>query len=142
MTTPQLTPYLFFEGNCREAITFYQACLGGELLIQTFGESPMADQMPEATRQQVMHSSLTNGMLTLFSSDAGAMGRTLVRGNSVRLCLNCTSREQITTLFAQLAEGGTVNDGLVETAWGATFGSLTDRFGVSWLLNYQHQAAQ
>lgn len=142
MTTPQLTPYLFFEGSCREAITFYQACLGGELLIQTFGESPMGHEMPDAARQRVMHSSLTNGILTLFASDAGAMGRTLVRGNSLRLCLNCASQDQITTLFAQLAAGGTVNDALTDTAWGATFGSLTDQFGVHWLLNYQHTPAQ
>jgi uncharacterized glyoxalase superfamily protein PhnB len=64
----QLNAYLRFYGNCREAMTFYQACLGGELWLQTFGESPMAGEMPPAMKDNVLHSSLTKDSLVLMET--------------------------------------------------------------------------
>ncbi|SFQ59588.1 VOC family protein [Hymenobacter arizonensis] len=134
---PQLSPYLSFEGNCREAMTFYQSCLGGELVVQSFAESALADQVPAADGHKVLHSMLTHGSLVLMASDVGGGGPvgSLTEGNTVSLCLNCDSPEEITTLFAKLAAGGTVVDPLAEMFWG-TFGSITDRYGKTWLFNY------
>ena len=138
---PQLNPYLSFDGLCREAMTFYQSCLGGELLIQPFADSPLADQVPAEQGQRVLHAMLTSGSLVLFASDmGGGPERELRAGNAVSLCLNCDSVEEAHDLFARLAEGGTVVDPLAEMFWG-TFGSLTDRFGMSWLFNYSPPAA-
>jgi PhnB protein len=61
----QLCPYLHFSGNCREAMTFYQACLGGELKMQTVGESPMVGQMPPEMHKNILHSSLTTDSFLL-----------------------------------------------------------------------------
>ncbi len=138
----QLSPYLSFGGNCREALTFYQSCLGGELSLQPFAESPYADQVPAGARQAILHGSLTAGALTLFGSDAGGMRSPLVAGNSVGLSLNCESDAEIDALFAKLGEGGTITDPLAEMFWGAKFGSPTDRFGTHWLFNYDHAAGQ
>lgn len=61
--------YVFFENECREAMNFYQQCLGGELTMMTIGESPAAEQMPADKRGMIMHSSLTNGTMTLLAAD-------------------------------------------------------------------------
>ena len=59
----QINSYLTFNGNCREAMTFYQECLGGELFMQTIGESPMAEQMPLPMKESILHATLTKGAL-------------------------------------------------------------------------------
>ena len=134
----QLIPYLAFNGNCREAMTFYQACLGGKLDVQTVGESPIAEQTPAALHALVVHSALMHdGTMLLFASDM--MGdEEPVQGNTVTLCLNCRSEDEITTFFANLSEGAQVTEPLRTEFWGATFGQLTDKFGMRWMLNYDH----
>ena len=130
----QLNPYLTFNGQCREAMNFYQLCLGGELVIQKISESPMAVQMPSEAGANILHSSLTSGPIVLMGSDM--MGENKVRGNDFFLCLNFTSDEEINACFAKLSEGGKVRMGLHQTFWGATYGELTDKFGFNWALNY------
>src|SRR3954454_6490669 len=130
-----IVSYLTFNGDCREAMNFYKECIGGDLYLQTVGESPMADKMPPQMKESVMHSSLSNGDVAIMASDMCGPGG-LIKGNSVSLCINCTSDEEIEKLFKKLAEGGTVGHPLEDTFWGARFGDLTDKFGIHWLLNY------
>lgn len=132
----QLNPYLAFNGNCRDAMTFYQSCLGGELQMQTFGESPMGEQTPTEMKNHILHSALVqDGVVLLFASDS--MGEaTHAPGNAITLCLNCQSEQEINTYFSKLAEGGQVGHPLETAFWGATFGELTDKFGMRWMLNY------
>lgn len=131
----QVNVYLTFNGNCREAMTFYKECLGGELSLQTIGESPMAEQMPPQMKQGILHSTLVNGGLIIMASDmAGEQG--VKRGNSVSLMLNCSSEEEIRTFYSNLSAGGKATHPLEETFWGALFGDLVDKFGNPWLLHY------
>ncbi len=133
MTT--INSYLTFSGNCREAMTFYQDCLGGELHFQTIGESPLSDKMPNLMKDCILHSTLTNGALVLLGSDmVSEMG--LIKGNSVSLSLNCNSEQEVNTFYAKLSEGGNADHPLEESFWGALFGDLTDKYGNYWLLNY------
>ena len=135
----QINAYLTFNGNCREAMTFYKDCLGGELVLQTIGESPMAEKMPAKMKGFILHSSLTRGPLVVMATDC-VPEQGLTKGNSVSLCLNCSSEEEIKTFYAKLAEGGKATHPLENTFWGALFGDLTDKYGNQWLLNYQqHQ---
>ena len=134
----QINPYLSFNGNCREAMNFYKECLGGELYLQTVAESPIAGQMPPATLQQIMHSSLTKNGLVIMASDMSR--EKLVEGNTVQLCINCSSMEEINSFFSKLSVGGKITDPLAEMFWGATYGALTDKFGKHWLLNYDKNA--
>ncbi|WP_080055345.1 VOC family protein [Spirosoma aerolatum] len=130
----QINPYLNFNGNCREAMTFYRECLGGELNLQTIGESPIGDQMPDEIKERILHAGLTkDGNLLLMGSDM--MGSGLIVGNSVTLSINCRSEKDIHQFFSKLAEGGQIRDPLSDMFWGALFGSLTDKFGLSWVLN-------
>jgi PhnB protein len=128
----QINPYLTFNGNCREAMTFYQKCFGGELILQTVEESPMANQWPAEAQNGILHSSLIKGRLILMGSDmAGTDGVT--RGNTISLALVCNDEEEITRCFANLSDGGHVIHPL-HRFFDGTIGSLTDRYGMNWVL--------
>ena len=132
----QINSYLTFNGNCREAMEFYKECLGGTLVLQTIGESPMADKMPQQMKDCILHATLTKETLILMGSDmVGEKG--LIKGNAVSLCLNCSSEEEIKTCYANLSKSGEATHPLETTFWGATFGDLTDKYGNHWLLNYE-----
>ena len=131
-----LSPHLAFPGTCREALSFYQSCIGGELKLMRVGDSGMADHMPAEAQDQIMHGTLTAGPLVLMACDALDTRRPFVAGTNIAMCLNCSSDEEITTLFARLSEGGTVIDPLDDMFWGGKFGTLIDRFGTEWMFNF------
>lgn len=132
---PQINSYLTFNGNCREAMTFYKECLGGELTLQTIGESPMAERMPPQMKECILHSTLTKGALVLQGSDmVPKLG--LIKGNTISLSLNCSSEEEIITFYAKLSAEGNADHPLEDSFWGGMFGDLTDKFGNHWLLNF------
>ena len=137
----QLNPYLNFDNNCREAMTFYKDCFGGELSIQTIEGSPMEAECPAAMKHQVLHATLTSGPFILMGSDmAGPEGFT--KGNTIALSVSCGSAEEINNFFSKLSAEGQITHPLADKFWGATFGVVTDKFGIRWMLNYdKHQAA-
>ncbi|GAB2862106.1 VOC family protein [Hymenobacter ruber] len=137
-----LSPYLFFDGNCREVLAFYQSCLGGELNLIRYGDSPAAAHMPADAQNNIMHGTLTAHGFTIMASDTGRTDRTLATGNNVRLSLHFDNDAEIETTFARLGEGGQVVDPLADMPWGGKFGTLTDQFGIKWLFNFQRTAAE
>ncbi len=137
----QLNPYLRFnDSKCREAMSFYKECIGGELTFQTVGESPMAKDMPSEDQNRIMHASLKKGGVEIFASDM--MRDRAVVGDNVALSLNCESEMEIKTLFAKLSAGGEVFMPLEKQFWGALFGVITDKFGFEWMLNYQLESGK
>lgn len=131
-----LNAYLTFAGNCREAMTFYKECIGGELTFQTIGESPLSDKMPEQMKNCILHATLTKESLVLMASDmVGENG--LTRGNAVSLMLNCSSEKEIKNYYNKLSEGGKRTHELEHAFFGALFGDLVDKFGNHWLLHYR-----
>jgi PhnB protein len=131
----QLNSYLTFGGNCREAMTYYKKCLGGELELQILGESQMADRIPKAMKDYILHSKLTTAGFVLMGSDM-TPETGLKIGNSVSLMLNCRSEAEIRMYFDKLSDGGIVLHPLEMTFWGDIFGDLTDKFGNNWILNF------
>lgn len=129
-----IATYLTFNGNCREAMTFYQKCLGGQLRFQTVGESPLSEKMPESMKACIVHASLSNGVMKLMGSDMVPESG-LLKGNSVSLSLTCSSTAELTRLYRKLSSGGMASHPPQETRWGALFGELTDKFGNRWLLS-------
>jgi PhnB protein len=127
--------YLTFNGNCREAMTFYQTCLGGILKMQTIGESPLADKMPKRMKESILHATLTKDTLVLQGSDM-VPETGLKKGNAVSLSLDFSSEEEIKKVYAMLSAEGIMDHPLEDTIWGALFGNLTDKYGNHWLLNY------
>ncbi|MEC5145581.1 VOC family protein [Chitinophaga sp. 212800010-3] len=133
--------YLTFNGNCREAMTFYRDCLGGELVMQTIGETPMAADIPPYMKSLVLHSSLTKGSLVLTGSDmVPEMG--LTNGNTVSMLLNCTTEDEARRCYSLLSRDGEATYPLASTFWGALFGTLTDKFGHHWLVNFEGNSRQ
>jgi PhnB protein len=127
----QLSPYLFFKGNCREAMMFYKDALDAKLFMQAAGESPMAAQMPKEMHNNVLHSSLERDGFSLMGADI--MDSDMPNhGNTIYLCLVCRSKEEIETLFSKLSAGGKVIHPLKEEF----IGVFTDKFGFNWMLQY------
>jgi len=127
----QATPYLHFNGDCREAMTFYRDCLGGELVMQTVGESPMAQGMPAEAHDRILHATLQHGAAELMASDMMDGGE-VATGNVLTICINGGTRDETRRYFDALAVGGTVGHALVDEFFGM-FGDLTDRYGISWM---------
>jgi len=131
----RIISYLTFNGNCREAMTFYKKCLGGTLTFQTVGESPLSGKMPERMKDCILHATLKKGGKVLMGTDmVGEEG--LIKGNSVSLSLTCSSEDEIKNYYAKLSKGGNADHPLEESFWGATFGGFTDKFGNHWLLSF------
>lgn len=131
----KINAYLTFNGNCREAMLFYQRCLGGELTMQTVEGSPMEEQMPLRARKHILHASLVNDALVLLASDVSGYGK-LVNGNTISLSLHCSSEAEIKTCFDRLSAGGHVAHPLHDFFAG-TMGALTDKYEKDWLLYYE-----
>ncbi len=130
----QLNAYLRFDGNCREAMSFYQECLGGELKWTTAGETPMGAQLPPDAQRRIMHSTLTIGPCVLSASDTFRQ-EALINTNAIALAIECGSEDEIRALFSNLSAGGTVIAPLKKEFWGGLFAQFTDKFGKEWMLN-------
>jgi PhnB protein len=133
-----LTPYLIFNGNCREAMEFYKQCFGGTLEMMTFADAPEeacpgGSKPTEETRDKIMHAMLTNGDLMLMASD-NPMGAPVV-GDNISISIHPQSISETDKLFKVLSEGGKVTMPLANTFWGAYFGMLVDKYGFHWMLN-------
>jgi PhnB protein len=137
-----INPYLNFNGNTEEAFNFYKSVFGGEfVMLQRFKDAPDGDKLPEGTQNKVMHVSLPIGKNNiLMGTDAcESMGFKLAFGNNTYLCLGPDSREETERVFNALAEGGEVEAPLNDTFWGAYYGSVKDKYGVHWMLNFQEE---
>ncbi|MBP7967610.1 VOC family protein [Candidatus Woesebacteria bacterium] len=130
----QLTAYIGLNGQCREAMEFYKKCLGGELQIMTFGDSPLGKDMSSEMSNRIMHSALIKKDFLLMASDM-SYDEGYKPGNNVSLCLVCSSEDEVQTLFKNLSEGGHVRHSLKKEFFG-TYGDLTDKYGFNWMFQY------
>jgi PhnB protein len=132
----QLEPYLTFDGNCRDAMAYYQQCFGGELTMQTVADTPIAAQCPAGMQQHIMHSMLKNDDFTIMATDMqGPDG--YKPGNTIALSLNFDEEAKARAYYDMLKAGGNVIDELSKKFWGALFGVVQDKFGMVWMLNCQ-----
>lgn len=130
----RINPYLSFDQQCREAFEFYAKTFHGKIaMIMSQGESPMAAELPAASRDAIMHAELHVGDQVLMGADA-AEGCGPARSNG---CVTITvdSSGEAERLFAALSEGGSVFMPMAETFWAQRFGMATDRFGTPWMIN-------
>ena len=132
-------PYLFFGGRCDEAIEFYRATLGAEVvMLSRFKESPEPQPgLPECFGDKVMHASIRIGDTMLMASDGRCEGEANFEGFS--LSVTVPDEAEATRVFAALSEGGLVTMPLAKTFWADKFGILQDRFGVGWMVSVMHK---
>ena len=127
-----LNPYLAFDGTTREAMEFYREVFDGKLEIQTFEES--GQDSHGADPQRVMHAQLEAEAITIMASDS-MPEQPVVMGNNVRLSLVGHDEAGLTDIFNKLAKDGEISVPLEKQFWGDTFGMVTDRFGLQWMVN-------
>jgi PhnB protein len=135
LTRMKMNPYLTFSGQARQALEFYRDVLNGEITqIMTYGESPMAAEIPAEGHDSVMHSQLEAGDVTLMAADGPP--NSAAAGN-VSIALHIEDIAEAERIFAALAEGdgAEVSMPLQETFWAKRFGMLVDQYGVPWLIN-------
>lgn len=128
----QLSPYLNFMGKGTEAMKFYHAIFGGKLDIQSYGQAGQAKNDRE--KDFLMHGALEADALKLYASD-GNEEHKVTEGNSVHLCLMGDDEAKLTEYFNKLSKGGNVDMPLAKQFWGDTYGQLTDKFGMHWMVN-------
>jgi PhnB protein len=127
-----LTPFLLFDGNCAEAMAFYQSCLHAELTITKVADTPMKGQMPLDQHQKVAHAHLKSNAIQFSATDWLHPTRAPKPGNMVAMYLTGTY-DQLRTIFDKLANGAdkSLLDDLREMPFGA-YGHLADPYGVHW----------
>lgn len=131
----RLKTYLSFNGNCRQALTFYAEQLGGQVVaMQTFGETPGCEGLSEDVRAAILHGRVDVGPFSLMGTDAtpdhpypGISGAYVVA--------DVDDVAQAETLFTALSDGAQIEMPLQQTFWAQRYGILADRFGVRWMIN-------
>jgi PhnB protein len=128
--------YLYFDGRCEEALTFYQRALGAELtMMMRFKDAPDGPppgMVPAGSENKVMHAALRIGDTTVMASDGRCQGKPSFQGFA--LCITAANEAEADRTFAVLADGGQVQMPLAKTFFSPRFGMVADRFGVSWMV--------
>ncbi len=118
-----MSPYLMFNGNCKEAMNHYARCFKSEAQI-----------MPAEDKSKVMHASIQVGPLMLMASDW--MDSDFKMGNNAQIYLDCQSQAEVDELHKSLGEGGKSTMKPDKVFWGSYFGSVTDKFGINWMMGF------
>ncbi len=131
-----VTPYLFFDGRCEEALEFYKKTLGAEVgMLMRFKESPdpiPPGMIPPGSESKIMHAAFKIGSTAVMASDGRAQGKPKFEGFS--LSINAKDEAEAGRIFKALAEDGQVQMPLGKTFFAKSFGMVADRFGVGWMI--------
>lgn len=134
----KMNVYLMFNGTCEQALDLYKEAIGGTILsMQRYGDA-QPDIAP-SNKNLVMHAEFQADNVYLMASDTTPESPMNI-GNNVSLALDHSNEAEQTAVFEKLSAGGTITMPLQDTFWGARFGILTDRFGVTWMSNYDKEA--
>lgn len=128
-----LNPYMHFKENAREAMEYYKSVFGGKLDMNTFKDAGMVQNPEDADK--VMHAMLVveNG-ITLMGSDTPSHIKPNP-GATVSISLSGDDEATLKKYWEKLSEGASVTMPLAKAPWGDTFGMLTDKYGIEWLVN-------
>jgi PhnB protein len=129
-----VNPYLHFDGNCEEALKFYEKALGAKrAALMRYGDAPDADETPKEMHHKILHARFTLGSDLIFASDAPPERCKAFAGFS--LSLNPDTVEEAERFYRALSEKAEIYMPLQETFWAERFAMLKDQFGVPWLIN-------
>ena len=132
-------PYLFFEGRCEEAMTFYAKAVGAKVeALMRYKESPEPPppgMVPPGSENKVMHALFRIGDSAIMASDGGCSNAQKFEGFT--LTITVADEAEAKAKFAALSEGGAVTMPLGKTFFSPCFGMLTDKFGVGWMVIVQ-----
>jgi PhnB protein len=129
------TPFLLFDGNCAEAMTFYHECLGGELTLTRLGDSPMKDQLPPEKRNRIINAHLKSGDIDISATDwMASPAFDPLQGNTFALFVVGETYDELKAVFDKLADGADKQrfQELHDLPIG-TYGQFYDKYGVQWI---------
>jgi PhnB protein len=130
----QLSPYLYFDGQCEEAFKFYEQVLGGKLdALLTFAGSPAEAEVPAEWGSKIIHADFILGDGVLMGSDCPPGRYEVPKGFSVSIQIDDAAKAE--QIFQTLADGGTIQVPFAETFWAKRFGMVVDKFGTPWMIN-------
>jgi PhnB protein len=132
--------YLHFNGNCKEAMTYYADILGGDItVLMQYKEAPeeVCKNIPKEALDLTMHCTLEVGDMAIQASDFLNEKEGFNAGNNFAISLNSEDEEEATTIFNSLLEGGFVFMPFTDAFWGGKFGMLQDKFGIRWMMSLE-----
>ncbi|HXP62977.1 MAG TPA: VOC family protein [Dongiaceae bacterium] len=136
-TKASVQPYLFFNGNCEQALELYCKALGAEVeMMMRFKESPepaKPGMVPPGFEDKILHATFHIGDTTLMASDGCSAEKASFQGFSLALAV--PTEAEADRVFAALSAGGQVRMPLAKTFWSPRFGMVADRFGVGWMVS-------
>ncbi|MBO6518314.1 MAG: VOC family protein [Bacteroidia bacterium] len=140
----RISPYLTFDGNCKEAFDFYRSVFGGEFMyVGYFKDMPPDPKYPiqESEMNLIMHISLPigNGAILMGSDSTRGHGKPVIKGTNFSISLHPETKDEATRIFNTLAKEGEVEVPLNDTFWGSYYGMLIDQFGIQWMINWSNQ---
>lgn len=129
----RLNPHLSFRDTARGAMEFYRSILGGTLTISTFAECQASDDPAEADKVMHAHLETADGLILMAADTPNAMEVTA--GSAISLSLSGDDETRLRDAWQGLSEGGTVVMPMERVPWGASFGMVVDRYGITWMVN-------
>jgi PhnB protein len=130
----EVSPYIFFDGNCEAALKFYKDVFGGDIVDMTrVSDTPMASKMPPDQSNRVMHATFKGPGINFMAAD-GTIGESPTN-ERISLSIGTGDMSEGERIFKGLSEGGNVTMPLEDQFWGARFGQVTDKFGIDWMMN-------
>jgi PhnB protein len=129
------TPFLLFDGNCTEAMTFYHECLGGELILTKLGDTPMKAQFPPEKHDRIINAQLKNGAIEISATDwMASPAFEAKQGNTYAIFVIGGTYDELKAVFDKLADGANKEwfQELHDMPFGI-YGQFFDRFGVQWI---------
>jgi PhnB protein len=137
------TPFLLFDGNCAEAMTFYKDCFGGELMLTRLGDTPMKEQFPAEKHDRIIYAQLKNNAIEFSATDWMASPKLEPKqGNTFSIYVTGETYEELKTVFDKLAVGADRHTRTFKELDNAPFGiygQFTDKYGVSWIFRGTRQ---
>ncbi len=136
------TPFLLFDGNCAEAMTFYHECLGGELSLVKLGDSPMKDQLPPEKHNRMINAHLKSGEIEISATDWMASPEfDPIQGNTFAIFVIGNTYAELKAIFDRLAEGADQAhfQELHDLPFGV-YGQFFDKFGIQWIFRGDKQS--
>ena len=129
----RLTPFLLFDGNCAEAMRFYQACLGGDLVLVRLGDTPMKDGFPAEKHDRITYAHLKSNLIEFSATDWLHPTQEPKQGNTTALYITGSTPVELRAVFDRLSNGANTEFfvELKQMPFGL-YGHFTDRYGVGW----------
>ncbi|MFE0590077.1 VOC family protein [Micromonospora echinospora] len=142
------TAHLNFRGDAREALEFYHSVFGGEITVSTYGDFGMPKELPDAGKVVWGQVAAADGFRVMAYDVPGPAGAGIaptpatrrengmtLTGEPFFLSVRGETVHEVGALWEKLADGATVVEAYGPAQWTPAFGILTDRFGVTWILD-------